>query len=186
MKVRRALVSVGLVLAAATAVAAIGCGKPKAGDACEKGRALCQDDKTELSCQGGKYLAAPCKGAKGCYTQGQNLFCDISGNAAGDVCSTDDEGNAACSADAKGIIVCEKGKYVVRPCRGPSGCKTSGDTAECDTSVGELGDPCSGTGYACSVDRKSLLQCKDGKAVLDEKCESGQSCKSEGDKVGCM
>ena len=78
MTLHRSLCVLGCSLALASTSLLLGC-KPKAGAACEKGRALCQDGKTELSCQDGKYLAAPCKGPKGCYTQGQSLFCDISG-----------------------------------------------------------------------------------------------------------
>ena len=112
------------------------------------------------------------------------MRCDISGNAAGDPCSTDDEGAAACLGGGKGMIVCEKGKYASRPCRGPGGCKEA-VKVDCDESAAEIGDACSGGGYKCSVDHKSLLQCKDGKAVLDEKCPEGQSCKEQGNQVGC-
>ncbi|MBI4700161.1 MAG: hypothetical protein HY744_03165 [Deltaproteobacteria bacterium] len=45
------------VLLALGAAGTVGC-KTKAGDACTKGRAECFDDKTELSCQDGKFVAA--------------------------------------------------------------------------------------------------------------------------------
>jgi hypothetical protein len=174
---------VGIRIATTLAVlclAALGCGKPKAGDTCTKGKAACQDDKTELICQGGKFIVAPCKGPKGCAVTGDTLHCDISGNVAGDLCSTDDEGNSACTSDGKQMVSCEKGKYTVTPCRGPAGCKTN----KCDVSLAQAGDPCSGGGYTCSVDRKAVLQCKDGKAVVDETCSGGKQCKG-GEKVGC-
>ncbi len=170
----------GLVLAIAT----LGC-DAKVGDPCEAGKAACKDGKTELVCQKGKFVAAPCKGPKGCHVEAGKLHCDISGNAEGDLCSTDDEGSAQCRADKKSIVACEKGKYAFSPCRGPKGCEQKGDTATCDTSLGKAGDKCEGTGYACSVDRKSLLKCTSGKAVVDEKCPGKQTCKSAGNKVGC-
>ncbi len=165
-------------------VAAAGC-EAKVGDVCEAGKAACKDGKTELTCEKGKFIAAACKGPKGCRVESGSLHCDVSGNAEGDPCSTDDEGSAQCRPDAKSIVACEKGKYAFSPCRGPKGCTQKGDTATCDTTLGQAGDKCEGTGYACSVDRKSVLKCTGGKAVVDEKCPGKQTCKSAGNKVGC-
>ena len=181
--VQRGLVTGALALMTLGLLGATGC-KPKEGDPCEKGKAVCLDGKTELSCQDGKLLAAPCKGPKGCATAGNSLTCDISANGAGDICSADDDGAAACSTDNKSMVVCEKGKYAVHPCRGPKACK-EGTKVDCDESVAEVGDACTGAGYKCSGDRKSLLQCKEGKAALDEKCPEGQTCKDQGNEVGC-
>lgn len=181
--VRRQMWAAGLGVVVLGVLGVAGC-KPKAGDSCEQGKRLCQDPKTEMWCQDGKLATGPCKGPKGCTTEGTTMRCDISANAVGEPCSPDDQDAAACTADGKSMVVCEKGKYAIRPCRGPKACKELGKV-DCDESMAQLGDACSGAGYKCSVDGKSLLQCKDGKAALDEKCPEGESCKVAGNEVGC-
>src|SRR5207249_3648910 len=125
--------SIGLLLFAATA----GC-KPGVGDACEKGNVTCVDGKNAVVCQSSKYVAVPCKGANGCAGEKAAATCDASGNAAGDACSTDEEGSAWCAADSKAKLLCKGGKLAAEPCRGPKGCKGQ----SCDTSFAEVGDPC--------------------------------------------
>ena len=185
MKTR--LASSLIVLVAAVA---FGCAcKKKPGDSCLNGEAACLDEKTELVCQEGKYIQAPCNGATGCKMENATVTCDISGNALGDVCSKDDDGNTACAPDKKNEITCKGGRYAVLPCRGPEGCADKGGTVVCDVSIAQLGDSCanlSGEGYACSVDKKSLLKCKGGKFELDEKCSDGKTCKVNGDQAGCQ
>jgi len=176
------------LIAVAGLIVGVGCAcKTKAGDSCTKGQAACKDDNTSLSCQDGKFIESPCKGAKGCKVEGATVDCDITGNAAGDLCSTDDEGNTACSADGKTQIECKGGKYAVQQCRGPDGCKQNGLLANCDVSIAQLGDACEGVtgGYACSVDKKALLKCKNGKFEVDEQCPAGKPCKIAGDSAGC-
>ena len=176
------------LIVAAVLVLGVGCAcKTKAGDSCTSGQAACLDDKTSLACQDGKFIATPCKGAKGCKVIGATVECDISGNAAGDVCSKDDEGNTSCTTDGKQQIECKGGKFVVHPCRGPDGCKQTGIMANCDVSIAQVGDACEGAtgGYACSVDKKALLKCKNGKFEVDEACAAGKPCKITGETAGC-
>lgn len=124
--------------------------KPEAGEICKPSDRACADPQTALECQRGKYVAAPCKGPKGCTDDG----CDFSGNAEGDVCSTDLNGIQACTTDKKSAIMCAEGRFRLLPCRGPGGCKPtmvklkSGESVEsttevdCDEAVGEPGDLC--------------------------------------------
>jgi len=84
----------------AFSAAAPGC-KSKPGDSCKMGTAVCADEHSELSCQDGKLIAAPCKGAKGCATNGSLVECDVSANADGDVCSTEDENKGACAGSTR-------------------------------------------------------------------------------------
>lgn len=180
--------ALALALAAALALGLAAC-KKKVGDACQKGQAACLDEKNELACQDGKLVAAPCKGPLGCKVEGNKLTCDISGNAAGDSCSTDYEGHAQCGGDGKSKVTCVKGKYSVSPCRGPDGCKQQQDTAMCDISIAEIGDDCSNLksgAYACSVDKKNLLKCDGSKFAVEEKCANAKGCQMKGDKAGCI
>ncbi len=156
----------------------------KAGDACTKGTASCADASNELTCQDGKLIQAPCRGPKGCAVAAEKLTCDIAANKAGDVCSTDDEGNTACSADGKSVVACKKGKYVVDACGGPGGCKTKDGKYECDRSIAPVGQDCD-SGHACAPDGKQLLECKGGKFVFAQECKGEKGCKVEGDKINC-
>ncbi len=176
------------IIAVAALLVGVGCAcKSKAGDSCTKGQAACKDDKTALACQDGKFIETPCKGAKGCKVEGATVECDFSGNATGDPCSTDDESSTMCGADGKSQVECKGGKYQVHPCRGPDGCKQTGVTANCDVSIAQVGDACEGVtgGYACSVDKKALLKCKNGKFEVEEQCPAGKPCKIEGSSAGC-
>lgn len=164
---------------------AVGC-EPKVGDACEAGKAACQDKSNALVCSDGKLVAMPCKGAKGCAIEGDSVNCDYSGNQAGDTCTSSSEGAAQCSADNKSLVMCKGGKFMVVACRGPAACKVEGNTSKCDNSIAEEGEPCDGAGFACKVDGSALLKCEGGKTVVNEKCEGGAKCKIEGDKAGCM
>jgi len=168
----------GWRLAAVVLVALAGC-KTKPGDSCRPGTAECLDRATELACQTGKYIAAPCKGPDGCTQKASVITCDVSANAAGDVCSTDDEGKGACGADLKTQVICRAGKYEVHPCRGPAGCKPTASGSDCDLSLGEEGDPCA-AGEVCSVDRRTLLTCREGKFVPSARCRGPDGCKDLG------
>jgi hypothetical protein len=104
--------------------------KAKVGDSCTAGTAACQDDKNGLACEGGKFIAVPCKGAKGCSVANDQVTCDASGNAAGDICGTDSEGNGDCTPDGKSAIVCKSGKWAINACSG--GCIDNGKTVTCN------------------------------------------------------
>jgi hypothetical protein len=206
--------------AALLAVAVASCRSPKPGDGCERGARECQDPSTELACQGGRYIASPCKGPSGCALHRGQVLCDITGNAEGDLCTVEDEGKSACTGDGKAEVICKSGAFQVlrclgpgrcRPtgsgsicdtsiadegdrcrsgegggrfvptwvCRGKAGCKIEGGKPACDQTAGEIGDVCS-AGGVCSVDKKALLTCKDGKLALDKRCRGKRGCKDDG------
>lgn len=161
-----------------------GC-QAKAGDSCTKGTASCVDATNQLSCQGDKFVQVPCRGAKGCAVAGEKIMCDISANKAGDVCSTDDEGSSACSADGKSMVACEKGKYAISTCGGPDGCKEKDGKSQCDKSIAAIGDKCDVVGNACTTDGKGLLECKDGKFVAKADCKGPKGCDAKGAQIIC-
>ncbi len=167
-------------------VALLSACKPSPGSSCDKGEARCVDKLSQLICQKGSYIQAPCKGPRGCGLSPTGVSCDITGNAAGDACSTDEEGASACT-DAKTKLVCTSGKFVATTCRGPKGCETEDGRPLCDLSVAEPGDACreADKTKACSVDGKQYLACKDGKMTLEFHCLGPGGCKSEGGKLGC-
>ncbi len=178
-----------LLVGAVCMTALAGCcrGKTKPGDGCAAGKAACLDKYTELVCQDGKYVASPCKGVKGCYETGENLYCDVSGNSEGDGCPPVNDSNAACTTDRKAMIMCHAGSYRLHNCRGPRGCEdVGGDKVECDKTVQLEGDSCATEGsYTCSVDKQRTLVCRAGKFVLDEYCRGPKGCDSQADTVRC-
>lgn len=112
-------------------LAVLGACKPGPGSSCDKGEARCVDKHSQLVCQKGSYIQAPCKGPRGCSLTPTGVSCDITGNQPGDVCSTDEEGASAC-IDAKTKIVCTAGKFVASGCRGPKGCETQDGRPLCE------------------------------------------------------
>lgn len=167
---------------------AVGCCKKKPGDSCSGTSPSCLDDNNLLVCEKGTLISTPCKGPNGCKVENNLIKCDISGNAAGDPCSSGDEGDTACGVDGKSQISCHSGKYEVALCRGPDGCKTQGNTSICDLSIAEEGQECKGPGaintYACSVDGTKVLKCTNGQFNMSGYCR-GKKCEVKDGKVGC-
>ena len=63
--------------------------KPQAGKVCpvqDHGKWTCSDRENALYCDGGKYVAIPCRGAKGCTGKPTEASCDASLGRVGDVC----------------------------------------------------------------------------------------------------
>jgi hypothetical protein len=169
----------GLVLVA-------GCTKAKPGDPCKKGTALCVDARTQVTCQDGRFISSPCRGADGCRREGQSIRCDVSANNDGDVCSTDNDGSGGCAVDGKAIIGCEHGAYRATPCRGPGGCTKTKTGSACDNSIASEGDRCGGERNACSLDAKRFLTCAAGKFVAKWDCRGPEGCKTRDDqKLSC-
>jgi hypothetical protein len=164
---------------------ATGCNKePGPGDACKPTDIRCADPKTELACQRGTFIAAPCKGPMGCKEDGKHLFCDVTGNAEGDPCSTDEDGAAKCIGD-KQRITCRGGKYTIDWCRGDQGCDAKTGTVKCDQSKGQDGDPCHGSTNACSQDGKRVLSCHDGRLGTAAECPGEAGCTIQDRQVSC-
>lgn len=161
-----------------------GCNKPPVpGDACKPTEIRCVDLKTELACQKGVFMAAPCNGPLGCREDGKHLVCDFSGNAEGDPCSLDEEGSAKCMGD-KQRVTCRAGKYTIDACRGDEGCR-AGNGVKCDQSKGEAGDPCRGATNACTTDGKSVLACTSGKLQVSAQCSGDLGCTIVDRQVDC-
>lgn len=160
--------------------------KPGPGSSCDRGEARCIDRQTQLVCQSGKYIVAPCKGPRGCGITPSGVSCDISGNQPGDACSTDEEGAATC-LDGTSKLVCTGGKFTSASCRGPKGCEQQGGRPLCDTTIAQPGDPCRDTDKtkACSVDGKQYLSCSGGKMTLEFQCLGPGGCKSSAGQLAC-
>lgn len=142
------------------------------------------DPKTELACDKGTFIAAPCKGPLGCREEGdKHLVCDFAGNAEGDPCSSDEEGAARCVGE-KARITCRGGKYTIDQCRGDDGCK-GGGSVRCDQSKGETGDPCRGATNACTTDGKNVLTCVEGKLQISASCPGEGGCSVIEHKIDC-
>ena len=156
---------------------------PGPGDPCKPTEIRCVDAKTELACQKGTFIEAPCKGPAGCKADTNHLYCDFTGNATGDPCSTDDEGNAKCIGTDR-RITCRGGKYFVDACRGDEGCRSAG-IIRCDQSKAEDDDACTGQTNACSTDGKRVLTCHDGRLVTTAQCPGEDGCTIVEHKVSC-
>ena len=169
----------------ALVLATSGCG-PAVGDDCQAEQSACLDATTQLVCQGGKFIATPCRGTAGCAAQGALVTCDISANQAGDACSTDDNDNGACSVDRQSMVLCEAGAYKVVPCRGARHCEQQGPfRAVCDTSIAAANDECEADEAACSADGQSMLTCTNGRMAAGSPCRGANHCQVQGNRINC-
>ncbi len=157
-----------LLLSFATLVAA-GCNKPKAGDKCDVGQAVCLDPANVMACQGGVFIDAHCRGPGGCSKLGTRVSCDDSIAEAGDACLESSAQNRACSGDKKESLLCAGGSFKpVEACRSPNACKITGDSVTCDSKLAEKGDLCTAPGtFACTPDLKARLACKEPRLPPD-------------------
>ncbi|MCE9673688.1 hypothetical protein LY474_38390 [Myxococcus stipitatus] len=100
-----------------------------------------------------------------------SLFFAGCGQSVGDDC---DGGGFICQ-DAVLALECRDGKLREVQCRGPLGCRESGDTVRCDTSLNGAGDACAVTAEGkglCSKDGKAMLECRQGVLVETASCSS--------------
>ncbi|MDX2009842.1 MAG: hypothetical protein SFW67_06620 [Myxococcaceae bacterium] len=81
---------------------------------------------------------------------------------AGGPCAQENVG--ACESPTRLLACREQTWAVISDCRGPGGCRQSGDTVECDTSLNGLGDRCNNVGRVrCDPDGgQQILRCRDG------------------------
>jgi hypothetical protein len=169
----------------ACALAGVVSCKPSVGSSCEVDESRCLDQKTQLACDKGQFIATPCRGPAGCAANDQGVRCDISGNQQGDACSFSDEGAASCVGGQR-MVVCRSGKYVFAECRGAKGCANAAGRAVCDTSLAADGDGCNKeSAKACSTDGKQILSCKSGKMSSLLACRGDAACVAEGSKLNC-
>ncbi|HEX4339053.1 MAG TPA: hypothetical protein VH062_24265 [Polyangiaceae bacterium] len=158
--------------------------EPGPGDDCKPTDIRCVDPRTELACQKSAFIPVPCKGPAGCKEDPKHLTCDVTGNAEGDACSTDEEGTATCIGTDR-RITCRGGKQTIDFCRGEKGCRSEFGTIRCDQTRGEPNDPCSGQTHACSGDGKAVLACNGGKLAFVANCPGDSGCTIAQGKVDC-
>lgn len=158
---------------------AMGACKPKAGKKCQVGQVVCEDSTNVLACQGGIFVEAHCRGPGGCTKLGSKVSCDDSIADESDSCLATESLNHACSTDKKKSLLCDDGKYkAVQFCRGPKGCQMHGEIVSCDTKVAQKDDPCPKPGaFACSMDLKTRLICREGKFSFDRFCRGTNGCR---------
>jgi hypothetical protein len=161
----------------------------QAGDRCsdaDEGAASCAGRRM-IVCRGGRYVFAECRGPRGCANEGGRAVCDASLAQTGDACSK--EGLKACSEDGTQVLTCQASKMrFFYFCRGKAGCAATSGKLNCDMSLAALKDPCDGSmegKHACSEEGGSILVCRAGQFVLDERCPARKSCSTEGGGIRC-
>ena len=94
-------------------------------------------------------------------------------------------GQSYCTKE--GALFCgEDGKLVATSCQGPNGCVQHGKAASCDQSLAVVGEPCEDQdNVACSVDKRSELDCKAKQWTLGATCKGAKGCELKGDELFC-
>ncbi len=181
------------VIAGALAVAAITACRPapRVGGRCRvENQWVCAAKDRGLLCEGGAWTELPCRGSGGCAHRGASDDCDDTVAQEGDRCPRQLPADYACTTDGARALICKNGRFDVwRNCRGARRCAVAVDRhLDCDTTLGEPGDPCEAMGtYACSVDAHAMLLC-DGRAlVVTSSCRGPDGCRfdRETHKVDC-
>jgi hypothetical protein len=85
-------------------------------------------------------------------------------------------------ADEKTALYCMSGTYAPIACHGPRGCAGDPPNTSCDTQLAEEAEACIGVveSYACSVDHKKGLVCRDGRWALWRTCKGPDGCTWKG------
>lgn len=164
--------------------------KHAVGEYCaDEGKPECSGDKKAMiKCENNRWKQLEeCKGKLGCVANAMGAKCDLGASTEGAACTAENEGNASCTPDAKGLLLCKGGKMnLAAKCKGMHGCRQKGTQIECDETIGDEGDPCDQQEYdgkyACATDKKTRLVCKGGKFVKDKTCKS---CSVMIDKINC-
>jgi hypothetical protein len=189
-----------VVLATWTGVAACRA-KPAPGAPCANvDQLVCAGPDRALVCEAapaggeargrGAWAAVTCKGARGCARRGDADECDDTLAADDDPCPRGPPLDYACTADGARALACAEGTFRLwRACRGPEGCRVvDGRNIQCDTSLGEPGDPCAQKGtYACSADRSTMLVCDGAALARASSCRGPEACHVERDshRIDC-
>ena len=159
------------------------------GEVCQKdGETTCSGDhKAMVKCEANHWkLIDKCGGVLGCVSNANGVKCDLGASTEGSPCTKENEGNASCTPDAKGLLICKGGKmHLAAKCKGMHGCRQQGTTLDCDETIADLGDVCDSSEYegkfACAADKKMRLVCKSNKMIKDKACK----CSVMIDKVNC-
>ncbi len=161
----------------------------KVGEPCtEDGEPQCTGDKKGMiKCENHRWkLLEECNGKLGCVANANGAKCDLGAAAAGDACTPENEGNAACTEDKAALLICKGGKMeVLSTCKGMHACRQKGTELECNSQIADLDDPCDYMLYegkfACTPDKSARLVCKEGKFIKDQDC----ACNVMIDEVTC-
>lgn len=106
------------------------------------------------------------------------------GKKAGSKCKP---GEAVCTSKTTALS-CQGGKLAEVACRGTLGCTKFQEKINCDASEAAEGDACMGESdeeYACSVDKKRALICKNGRFERYLECRGKSGCALLGHQVSC-
>ncbi len=167
----------------ALALVTVGC-KPKAGAGCKlETKEVCVGDKQALACHDGKWEEMSCKGPAGCAKQGNDYQCDQTVADDKDVCNIVED--HLCTADKKSMLECKKDhKWAfVQNCLGARGCVLEQKKVTCDNSLANANDDCTeDDDYACTVDGKTALVCRNKKFQVASNCKGKNGCKVSTDK----
>lgn len=94
--------------------------------------------------------------------------------------------NKLSCVDEKKALACHEGKWEEMSCRGPAGCAKGGGEPVCDQTAAENGDACNlSDDFACSGDKKAMLQCSKNKWSVVASCIGEHGCSMEGRTVTC-
>ena len=196
-RVARAAVVVSLAAAVLVTVAACRSRPTPGGPCAALDRIACAGTDRALVCEApapsatsGAWVEIPCKGARGCGRRGETDDCDDTVALEGDPCPRNPPLDYACTPDHARALACDGGRYGLwRACRGPEGCKVEGGrNIRCDTTLGEVGDPCGQAGtYACTADHQAMLVCAGAALAAASSCRGPAGCRVERDsrKVDC-
>jgi len=170
-----------LLAVACLALSSFGC-KPKAGASCKsEAKEVCVGDRLALVCHDGKWDEMACRGPGGCAKNGE--ICDQTVAEEKDVCNL--AGDYVCSADGKTMLECQKNKWTLyQSCFGERACTMEQKKVRCDNSLANLNEVCrEEDDYACSIDRKTALVCRQGKFTLAGVCRTKNGCRVVGEKA---
>lgn len=181
-----------IVLLGVALLAVSGCRpKPTAGASCRLADPLlCAGPDRALVCRSGAWLEVPCRGAGGCAAGGHADECDDTLAVLGEACPAAPAIDYACTTDGRRALVCKDGLFGLwRNCRGQEGCViVGGRHLNCDTTLGQPGDPCEARGtYSCSTNQEEMLICDGTSLAAASSCRGPEGCHfdRESHKIDC-
>lgn len=89
-------------------------------------------------------------------------------------------------SDPNTRLSCDGEKWRAESCLGPKGCEAGALFVRCDTSLANEASPCAkGDKFACTLDKKSMMRCKDARWARSESCAGPAGCDASGMFVKC-
>jgi hypothetical protein len=91
--------------------------------------------------------------------------------------------------DPVNAMLCQNGKWVNMPCRGPRGCSGAGAGQTCDDDLAQPGEACmmavSGDNLACGTGKVDELTCVAGTWKITRTCKGPKKCTISGSVLSC-